>query len=200
MKPGFLWWDRGFKALFCKPAGTRDFTHEPSEEEISEVEKRLEAEGTSRRHQRIFEEITRCFKSLHKLLSWWKGERRDLTINQLDYCLYECTNSQLVKDFLIDYEISFVKPTATQGVGISSKRTVVQSFNDLWVAARLQHRKIEHTKGICERISYFSMLLCGTFYIAARVIIVVLLFTSLREVPLGVYQETPWTRYLPNFS
>ncbi|KAI1161387.1 hypothetical protein F5B18DRAFT_663121 [Nemania serpens] len=40
----------------------------------------------------------------------------------------------------------------------------------------------------------------GMIYIAARLILLVLLLTSLRAVPKGVYEDTPWTRFLPNFS
>ncbi|AEO64639.1 uncharacterized protein THITE_47478 [Thermothielavioides terrestris NRRL 8126] len=41
---------------------------------------------------------------------------------------------------------------------------------------------------------------CGILYTAARLAILVLVFTSLRRVPAGVYQDTPWTRFLPTFS
>lgn len=39
-----------------------------------------------------------------------------------------------------------------------------------------------------------------TVYAIARLTIIVLLFTSLRSMPAGVYQNTTWTRFLPNIS
>ncbi|KAK0751441.1 hypothetical protein B0T18DRAFT_435790 [Schizothecium vesticola] len=41
---------------------------------------------------------------------------------------------------------------------------------------------------------------CGIIYSAARLVIMVLLFTSLRAVPEGVYHNTSWTRFLPHVS
>ncbi|KAH6708721.1 hypothetical protein BKA61DRAFT_557532 [Leptodontidium sp. MPI-SDFR-AT-0119] len=40
----------------------------------------------------------------------------------------------------------------------------------------------------------------GIVYTASRLIILVLLFTCLRAVPERVYENTPWTRFLPNIS
>ncbi|KAI1165155.1 hypothetical protein F5B18DRAFT_660540 [Nemania serpens] len=37
-------------------------------------------------------------------------------------------------------------------------------------------------------------------YIASRLILMVLIFTSLRATPEGVYQITPWTQVMPSFS
>lgn len=40
----------------------------------------------------------------------------------------------------------------------------------------------------------------GPIYIAARLVILALLFTTLRSVPVGVYENTPWTRFILSFS
>lgn len=37
-------------------------------------------------------------------------------------------------------------------------------------------------------------------YTTARLIVIVLLFTTLRKVPVGVYDNTTWTRFIPNVS
>lgn len=52
----------------------------------------------------------------------------------------------------------------------------------------------------CTRASTFLTICSGIVYACARLTIVVLLFTSLRSVPEGVYLNTPWTRFLPNIS
>ena len=51
-----------------------------------------------------------------------------------------------------------------------------------------------------DQASRFLVISIGILYMAARVTILVLLFTSLRLVPEGIYVNTPWTRFLPNIS
>ncbi|KAI1741359.1 hypothetical protein F4680DRAFT_416581 [Xylaria scruposa] len=64
----------------------------------------------------------------------------------------------------------------------------------------------EHYKSVkkrCEtypKVSKFLTIGGSILYIISRLIILVLLFTSLRAVPKGVYDNTPWTRFLPSFS
>ena len=52
----------------------------------------------------------------------------------------------------------------------------------------------------CDQASRFLTISTGIIYTIARVTILVLLFTSLRSVPEGIYEATPWTRSLPNIS
>ncbi|KAF2994266.1 hypothetical protein E8E13_002274 [Curvularia kusanoi] len=49
-------------------------------------------------------------------------------------------------------------------------------------------------------INRYVAIIGGIIYAASRLIIIVLLFTSLRAAPKGIYTVTPWTEYLPNFS
>lgn len=48
--------------------------------------------------------------------------------------------------------------------------------------------------------SRFIILSSSIIYIASRLILMVLIFTSLRATPEGVYQITPWTQVMPSFS
>lgn len=52
----------------------------------------------------------------------------------------------------------------------------------------------------CHRASQFATISSGIVYAASRLIILALLFTCLRDVPRAVYEDIPWTRYLPNIS
>jgi hypothetical protein len=52
----------------------------------------------------------------------------------------------------------------------------------------------------CDQVARFTTIGTGILYAIARLMILVLLFTSLRSVPKGVYENTPWTRFLPNIS
>ncbi|KAI0197629.1 hypothetical protein F4808DRAFT_463499 [Astrocystis sublimbata] len=60
--------------------------------------------------------------------------------------------------------------------------------------------RLEAERRAFDRASRFLLISTGTLYAASRLIILVLLFTSLRSVPKGVYDNTPWTRFLPSFS
>ncbi|KAJ0108339.1 hypothetical protein J7T55_005316 [Diaporthe amygdali] len=51
-----------------------------------------------------------------------------------------------------------------------------------------------------ERASNLVFINSLILYTAARLTILVLIFTSLRAAPAGVYQDTAWTRFLPKFS
>lgn len=52
----------------------------------------------------------------------------------------------------------------------------------------------------CHRASTILTISGLILYTATRLVILVLLFTCLRSAPAGVYQVTPWVRFLPNFS
>lgn len=52
----------------------------------------------------------------------------------------------------------------------------------------------------CSQVSNVTTIIGIILYAIARLIIIVLLFTSLRAAPAGVYQDTAWTRFLPNIS
>lgn len=52
----------------------------------------------------------------------------------------------------------------------------------------------------CEDIARILANASSIAYMGARMIIIVLMFTCLRSVPTGVYQMTPWTRFIPKIS
>lgn len=64
---------------------------------------------------------------------------------------------------------------------------------------KLEAEKQKRTK-VTDQASRMLAITSGIIYITTRVVILVLLFTSLRDVPIGVYESTPWTRFLPSFS
>lgn len=52
----------------------------------------------------------------------------------------------------------------------------------------------------CTVASTIVTISSGLIYTAARLTIIALLFTCLRATPAGVYQITPWTKFIRNFS
>ena len=61
-------------------------------------------------------------------------------------------------------------------------------------------KRMESLAQACTFASTFLTIGSGIIYAAARLVIMVLLFTSLRAVPEGVYHDTSWTRFLPHVS
>ncbi|KXH47398.1 hypothetical protein CSIM01_05335 [Colletotrichum simmondsii] len=55
-------------------------------------------------------------------------------------------------------------------------------------------------RGFFNKASFFLTVVNGIIYTVARLTILVLLFTCLRETPAGVYSVTPWVNFLPNIS
>ncbi|KAI0410336.1 hypothetical protein F5X98DRAFT_359757 [Xylaria grammica] len=63
-----------------------------------------------------------------------------------------------------------------------------------------EYDKCQDQEGHYTRVSNFLFLGTTIIYVASRLIILVLLFTCLRSAPKGVYEVTPWTRFIPNIS
>jgi hypothetical protein len=61
-------------------------------------------------------------------------------------------------------------------------------------------KRMESLAESCALASTVLTIGSGIIYAAARLVIMVLLFTSLRAVPEGVYHNTSWTRFLPHVS
>lgn len=54
--------------------------------------------------------------------------------------------------------------------------------------------------GLLDKASLYLTIVSGVIYTVARLIILILLFTCLRETPADVYRVTPWINFLPNIS
>ena len=71
---------------------------------------------------------------------------------------------------------------------------------DMMVKFKYLNARTDKIKRNCDQASRILIISIGILYMAARVTILVLLLTSLRLVPEGIYVNTPWTRFLPNIS
>ena len=57
---------------------------------------------------------------------------------------------------------------------------------------------IVHSESVLEAGSYFSTLSGGILYILARAVTLILVFTSLRDLPQGAYETVHWTTFIPH--
>lgn len=60
--------------------------------------------------------------------------------------------------------------------------------------------RFDNRRRTYSKASQYLTISSGIVYITSRLIILVLLFTSLRAVPKGLYENTSWTRFLPTVS
>lgn len=80
--------------------------------------------------------------------------------------------------------------------GHSPVALIVQAYEE--VAEEV--KRWEKIQAACDQASLVLSIISGVIYTIARLVILVLLITCLRETPAGVYQVTPWVNFLPNFS
>lgn len=99
-----------------------------------------------------------------------------------------------IMDIWEEYEKSHIQKKVGAPLGGSSCASLIKATMENF--ERKQQERTEFT----DRTSRVVAIISGITYTVARLTILVLLFTSLRDVPIGVYEVTPWTRFLPSFS
>jgi hypothetical protein len=200
-EPAFMSWSGIEKnILLSTPVGSRDFDKRPPKENRSQ----LEHDGTSEIYHRIVEDAEELHHHLCGLFRIWQGlkqgERNTGLPAELYSYLYSLESSYFEEaaDFWDDYgnylrrKLAALDSPPTPGYAshfLNVKGPVVKEI-----------KRIDKQRDVYNQVSSLFIIGTGIVYIAARLIILVLLFTSLRSVPEGVYENTPWTRFLPNIS
>ena len=59
---------------------------------------------------------------------------------------------------------------------------------------------VEWRQSQLKRVSQALVILTSLVYTTARIVMLALLFSCLRAAPAGIYKDTPWTHFIPNFS
>lgn len=196
-KPDFVEWGKNEqRILFSQPAGHRNFAEKPATPDVPPGINWQDPLGFGR--MRRFSNNLQCF-----LEDWNKtgnGVKRSefllrrITNKITQMCEYYTTSTA---SFWDEYEEFLTQNTCES---TDRKCFYVRRIMDTVTSFSKEKKRLEmvfyHSPQVLTAITISS----GFLYIAARFIILVLIFTSLRDVPLGVYEETPWTRFLPNFS
>jgi hypothetical protein len=203
-KPAFLSWSRVEQSiLFSTPVRSRDFDKKPLEENCSQWEQ----DDTSWNYISIVEDVKQYHGHLCELYSRWqrlKQGERGIEILRFFTSLYHPNHHswsyiEKIIDFWDDYGDYLRKKVMPPNIP-PLRRGCASYFltrGDLFVH---EWHRIEKQRYAYNRVSTLFIIGTGIVYLAARLIILVLLFTSLRAVPAGVYENTPWTRFLPSFS
>ncbi|TRX93761.1 hypothetical protein FHL15_005437 [Xylaria flabelliformis] len=142
----------------------------------------------------------------HKLLTFftlWESSKE--TFAQKDYSTLkarQCLAWILIRasdKALETYENFCYNNSITPDTWIPIKHHI-RLILDIFKRYEEEEDRIQTQKEAYTRVSKFLTIGGSILYIISRLIILVLLFTSLRAVPKGVYDDTPWTRFLPSFS
>lgn len=83
--------------------------------------------------------------------------------------------------------------TATCGEGTTEWDEAIRVTRNAATWALLFEKRFRRSSNVVFILSFI-------IYASSRLIILIILFTSLRAAPSGVYENTAWTRFLPSFS
>jgi hypothetical protein len=199
--------NRMWLATMLRPVeGTRNFDKEPTLEAAEATEKEMRQAGTLEKYIKTQGCLYRSRWPLYIFLECWeKARKRDWNPKIMEH-LVNCHAyakdkfPEDVREILDDYWESYarkkcdtVKSEPPAGGCITGILAIIKQIP-------AETEKMRRYRNIYGRVSLMVTIGSGILYILARLIILTLLFTSLRAVPLGVYEGTPWTRFLPSFS
>lgn len=204
LKPSFLkWTDDELAILMSSPPGSRNFDERTPLEQHSQIYQ----DDTSKRPHLITREIHDFFFWLDNIYraGWKAGLDADgnaaKIFHRMDEYLprFRDVYSGEMVSVWEDYE-DYLWGRATISDG---PRPSTQHIHELLKAidsfSNDHHRFCKH-KAAYNMFSLGFIASTGILHISARLIILFLLFTPLRAAPKGLYNNTPWTRFLPSFS
>ncbi|CZR63518.1 uncharacterized protein PAC_13415 [Phialocephala subalpina] len=193
-------WD-GVIVLISIPTGSRNFEEEPPKE----LHEQLKKDGTLDKYTKICIDMFNFSINLMDFIKFWeraKGGGRDAFLLRdwvRRFTGMEHHSSEEMLEFWGDFENYLKSKFRTPDTTIPEIRCAhhILSVKEQF---KKDEKRIEKWRKDCGQASQFLTISSGIVYAASRLIILVLLFTCLRAVPEGVYENTPWTRFLPNIS
>lgn len=194
--PSFSSWDSNEQnILFCTPTGSRDFSQKPHTEKEGEmrdiITKRTDFCSEVRRFGQFLNHLDSICTNTEEYAHFIEPIRQDFRQHIM------ADNNVLA--FWNDFENYLRESFARPGRSIPKIKCVPFILEECQ-SYLAKDMKSQAWKNTYTQVSRFLFTISSMIYIAARLILLVLLLTSLRAVPKGVYEDTPWTRFLPNFS
>jgi hypothetical protein len=206
-EPVFRNWPQGgYIVLMLLPAGRRSYGEKPSSEAVTRAEKKAERIGTGHDYSDAADGITNFPVYLANFFKVWENARNGVqdprALDKLSsaYSAMRYCFPDKAKEFWDDYEDSYLRKEVSTADRVLPHVKCISSIMDALKHLEEEKAKAQKHRDILEQISRFQTISGGILYICTRLIIIVLIFTALRSVPVGVYENTPWTRLLPNFS
>ncbi|GAW14721.1 hypothetical protein ANO14919_041240 [Xylariales sp. No.14919] len=205
--PAFMFWSfKDQKELFSSSPGQRDFSARPQTadnipESTDSSSMRCKFCKYSPKDIAVWP-FTSYIDQVDRMLRLFKETPRDSRLIQEIRFMF--SNMLLIDpgvtlDFWDEYEAS-QKQIHFQPGDPTPNPTFLRYTFEIRKRFLEEYDKYENQGGRYSRISNFLFLGTTIIYIASRLIILVLLFTCLRSAPKGIYEVTPWTRFIPNIS
>ena len=199
--PEFLGWPpESWFALRSLDPGTRDWDKAPN----GLADLPPQADEITRDEQRWIKESLRTLRDLSPWMVKATEGNRDPNVQwELLFWItgFKNPGERYIKaaELWDDYE-EYLKTKLDPAVPSISKIHYLRSIVNMEARFASLGRKSDNLKRICDQVSRVLTISIGILYTIARLTILVLLFTSLRSVPEGIYVNTAWPRFLPNIS
>ena len=198
--PEFLNWPpESWFALRSLDPGTRDWDKAPN----GLADLPPQADEITRDEQNWIKMNLGILINLRPWIVKAKEGRRDLDIYEKvrwGFWLFKDMDESIKAAELWDEYEEYLKTKLDPAVpSISTIHCLSFMVNMQGRSAFLEERSNE-LKRTCNQVSRVFTISIGILYTIARLTILVLLFTSLRAVPEGIYTNTSWPRFLPNIS
>lgn len=191
MKPTFSCWSADAQNTICMmPKELRNWEVEPT----ADV---MERWGTDGRLSKFTRELSHAYDPFEAVLAGFCGHWRWIYLAQKARDVQRMLTHEVL-EFWRDYE-DFVRskqPHLRPPVGPVTS-TYLEHI--LEVLEKVSTEAVMFRR-LAERVTYFVSIANFILYTAARLVILALLFTSLRAAPAGLYQDTVWSRFLPKIS
>ncbi|KAI1115588.1 hypothetical protein F5Y14DRAFT_410397 [Nemania sp. NC0429] len=203
MEPAFRSWSLDDQyALFSTPTGSRKFDEAPS----GAPSVKPSGEPTGEVSTSVHENINNLHAALRNINSFCaratKGstDTAELVLDlKVAFGFLQRAADEEVLDFWDEFEDhlwSESKAPETETPRTRYVRHVLETGK----AFMEEEGRFKTHRDAYNVTSRFIILTSSIVYIASRLIIMVLLFTSLRATPGGVYHLTPWNQVMPSFS
>lgn len=194
MKPAFHYWsEKAQNALLRMPKELRNWEMEPTEDVV-------ERWGTDDGLNGFTLELSHVYFLLQEVLIAGNYDRWSSLAHGAKDCQRILTPEVL--EFWRDYE-DFVRskqPPLKPPVASSPVTTGSTYLQHILAVLEKVSTEAFMFRRWTERVTYFVSIANFILYTAARLVIIALLFTSLRAAPAGLYQDTVWSRFLPKIS
>ncbi|KAJ4388154.1 hypothetical protein N0V93_008760 [Gnomoniopsis smithogilvyi] len=203
-RPKFLSWaPDAQKALLLMPPGCRNWDDEPSARVVEKSQQAAKWTDLSRVKESMVA-MLQIYTTYHfgrkREFENYPAKHREPGSN-LFLCLRRIRHSfysKELQDLCTDYEAFVASKYAIPEADLFHG-TIIGHM--MWAYERLVAEG-EDSMWPLQRTNIFATniltVVGGVFYALARIAIIVLVFTCLRATPEGVYQNTPWTRFLPH--
>lgn len=208
MSASFMSWNTDEKTAFwLLQNGGMDWEERPSKETIRNT--RLENDDREDRWAHKAELTTEFFSAFTQFGQHWdslrtlgKKNTKPKNIFKDLYHQVEAINSSFPsmkihnEAFWASYENRLkhtVPGSGAQNLGAPVVEHILKAFQHAEGEFGRLQEQCEHAAKILANCS-------SVVYVAARLMVIILMFTCLRAAPAGVYQITPWTRFLPKIS